>query len=640
VTAAAAPPRFAVGNARIDILRVETSGGTVLHPEPSGNTPGRHFAFSSGRLRAAMDVVPLGANQARLVVRDGASIRLTLGLAARAAPCRLVPRKNADIVQVALGAADGFDCSALYDPERDLALSAGGNPTVRAAFEGGKGVLVATFDATRTSLGLSCHPQYLKSKPASPAPDRSAAIGWDRFGRDLEATMRGFFRGDAPAGPVGLGNSLTLDQARLWATLCAVTGRAVVAEMPALAGTVAAVMPAQPIRASDLYPYDAWPRVWDVKVAHGDERYDVLAVFNWLDHPASFRVAFEDLGLSDGVYVVHDFWADAPIGAVHQGLVFTLAATSCKVLVIRPLGKYPQVLGCSASLFAECAARWDPKTGLLTGKSTVTPATLTIWAPDWETDGSTGMPYCRLPLTGGTVDWSVRLRQRTREDSTPAPTKLSVSAGPDRVGLRWDSPSTVYIVRNGELLGAAWGGMLTDREVLPETDYEYQLFPALRDGQLAPDPTKGSVRTGELSDSSLDTLEPVSPRNVWRPAERGRSNGGGALMIAGETFVRGWGVAAPRKLTFRLYRGYRRFTAKVGVDDGAQAAGGALFRVYGDGKLLFQSSVLRRGDAAASVDVDVYGVDVVALTAIPAPGTTGQTDCDWVDARLEVKENP
>ena len=67
-----------------------------------------------------------------------------------------------------------------------------------------------------------------------------------------------------------------------------------------------------------------------------------------------------------------------------------------------------------------------------------------------------------------------------------------------------------------------------------------------------------------------------------------------AISIAGQTFEDGVRTFGSSTLWIDLAQKAKRFTALVGIDDGAKAATGtATFRVYGDAKELFNSGPMK-----------------------------------------------
>ena len=77
-----------------------------------------------------------------------------------------------------------------------------------------------------------------------------------------------------------------------------------------------------------------------------------------------------------------------------------------------------------------------------------------------------------------------------------------------------------------------------------------------------------------------------------------------------------------------------RFRASVGVDDAANGRGTVAFRVYGDGKSLFDSGVMKGGQEARAVDVPLAGVRRLMLLAGSAGDGVDFDHADWAQAEF------
>ena len=114
-----------------------------------------------------------------------------------------------------------------------------------------------------------------------------------------------------------------------------------------------------------------------------------------------------------------------------------------------------------------------------------------------------------------------------------------------------------------------------------------------------------------------------------------RSTDGNPLTIGGKVFARGLGTHASSEIEFSLGGAFKRFQASVGADDEKPSATVG-FEVRVDGRKLFESGVMKKGDAAKTVDVDVTGAKTLLL--VVNDGGDGITDdhADWAEARLIV----
>ena len=109
---------------------------------------------------------------------------------------------------------------------------------------------------------------------------------------------------------------------------------------------------------------------------------------------------------------------------------------------------------------------------------------------------------------------------------------------------------------------------------------------------------------------------------------------GTRLVLAGRAYDYGIGAHADSRLEVRAGGEFSRFATDAGVQDGSQ--GTAVFRVYGDARLLYESAPVRAGDAPVRIDVPLQGVQVLELVAAAASATAGTATpvVAWADARL------
>jgi len=113
-----------------------------------------------------------------------------------------------------------------------------------------------------------------------------------------------------------------------------------------------------------------------------------------------------------------------------------------------------------------------------------------------------------------------------------------------------------------------------------------------------------------------------------------QSQSGRPLRLGGVTYRRGLGVHSRCVLTYALDGAFARFSAIVGIDDAVGTAGSVIFRVYGDGRLLYESPVVRGADPPREVDVDVRGVVQLKLEVDYADLGDLADHANWAEARL------
>ncbi|MGW3809523.1 NPCBM/NEW2 domain-containing protein [Micromonospora sp. NPDC005113] len=132
----------------------------------------------------------------------------------------------------------------------------------------------------------------------------------------------------------------------------------------------------------------------------------------------------------------------------------------------------------------------------------------------------------------------------------------------------------------------------------------------------------------------------LSKSNGWGPVERDRSNGkmdagdGQTLAIGGTTYAKGIGTHAPSEVTVWLGGACSQLQAEVGIDDEVTQSGSVAFQVFGDGRQLADTGVVRRADGARPLGVDVSGVRMVTLKVTDGGDGRNFDHADWGEARV------
>jgi hypothetical protein len=126
----------------------------------------------------------------------------------------------------------------------------------------------------------------------------------------------------------------------------------------------------------------------------------------------------------------------------------------------------------------------------------------------------------------------------------------------------------------------------------------------------------------------LIELEPVLVKVGWGELQIDRSNGGNPLTIAHSHYPFGLGAHAPSIVSYQLPRGYTRLQTGFGLDDEEVGGDGAVFKVFGDGRLLWESDQVVHGQVHF-VEVDIEGVEKIDL--VTEPGEDNLYDhTDWI----------
>jgi alpha-galactosidase len=134
----------------------------------------------------------------------------------------------------------------------------------------------------------------------------------------------------------------------------------------------------------------------------------------------------------------------------------------------------------------------------------------------------------------------------------------------------------------------------------------------------------------------LDALDLSKMKQGWGQPQVNRSIRETALAIGGRKFEHGVGTHAVSALYLDLAGGTERFTASVGVDDAANGAGTVVFQVLADGRKLFDSGVMKPGQAAKTLSVDLRGVKSALLLVTDAGDGINYDHADWADAKFTI----
>ncbi|KDN22333.1 beta-galactosidase [Amycolatopsis rifamycinica] len=146
-------------------------------------------------------------------------------------------------------------------------------------------------------------------------------------------------------------------------------------------------------------------------------------------------------------------------------------------------------------------------------------------------------------------------------------------------------------------------------------------------GAVPPAPPAGQVAVGSLPF--------LTATNGWGPVERDTSNGeasagdGKPMTIGGVAYAQGLGVHAASDVQLYLAGACTRLTASVGVDGETGTGGSVGFSVSVDGVTRVTTPVVRGGQAAVPVDVDVTGAQVLDLLVSDGGDGNGQDHADW-----------
>ncbi|WP_277441272.1 sigma-70 family RNA polymerase sigma factor [Streptomyces sp. SPB162] len=109
------------------------------------------------------------------------------------------------------------------------------------------------------------------------------------------------------------------------------------------------------------------------------------------------------------------------------------------------------------------------------------------------------------------------------------------------------------------------------------------------------------------------------------------------LSVGGERYEHGITVGSPSSVLIDLNRGCTTYDALAGVDDLALGLGAVRFSVYGDSGRLWRSEVVRGGDPAVPVSVDIAGQQTIRLVVESADRFPFVNMADWARSRISCR---
>ncbi len=144
------------------------------------------------------------------------------------------------------------------------------------------------------------------------------------------------------------------------------------------------------------------------------------------------------------------------------------------------------------------------------------------------------------------------------------------------------------------------------------------------------------ISCAHADEIALSTLDLTKTNQGFGKARANLSVNGKPLSIAGQKFASGIGTHAASSLLVDLNQAATRFTALVGVDDDTNGnpKSSVQFMVKAGNKVLWESGVMKSGQSAQKVDVDVTGVQILQLIVTDAGDGIDNDHANWADAKI------
>ncbi|MFF8643933.1 sigma-70 family RNA polymerase sigma factor [Streptomyces sp. NPDC015345] len=133
------------------------------------------------------------------------------------------------------------------------------------------------------------------------------------------------------------------------------------------------------------------------------------------------------------------------------------------------------------------------------------------------------------------------------------------------------------------------------------------------------------LRYGTVGDGTKPEMRLGESSWVWQ--RRG-------LTIAGKQYSHGVTVHGRSSVTIDLNRSCTTYDALVGVDDMTMELGRVRFSVYADGARLWRSPVIKGGDPALPVRVNLAGRKTIRLAVEPHTPFSSAALADWAQSKM------
>ena len=504
-------------------------------------------------------------------------------------------------------------------------------------------------------------------------------LGWDGFKTAVDATMQYYYLHNiawyCDPDIMLVRSPLTIDQARAWATLQGLTGQALMTSdrlsdlSEERMAIVKKVYPPVDIRPLDLFPSRQFKKVWDLKVNHLGASYDVVGVFNFGDRGPEVRfLSWKDLGIvAPGPLHVYDFWNEEYLGSWDGGISVEVAPTSCRVLALVPDDGRIRLVSTNRHITQGWVdldtLTYNAAGTAIQGVSHVIrnePYQLRFAYPRGKNFVVTGARAGRFPIRvtnhqgWATVEFTCPANANVVWDVefavAPAfhypvvrPNKLSCSAtGVKSVLLRWEPQyyltAGYQVYLDSILLGYTPTNVFPLSGLDPERQYTVSVASAWDDGSVSKDRLSTAFRIAAILPERmfLSEIGPTSSTSGWGTVQMDRSVAGNPLSVDGRRHAKGLGTHADSDIEYDLGGLFTRVSSDVGIDDANGGdAGSVEFTVLGDGKELWKSGVVKKGDAPRQFMLSIEGVQKLTLRVRRAGEGIDYDHADWLEAMIE-----
>ena len=180
-----------------------------------------------------------------------------------------------------------------------------------------------------------------------------------------------------------------------------------------------------------------------------------------------------------------------------------------------------------------------------------------------------------------------------------------------------------------------------DGTIIPPNDYEpitleFEIK-KLSDGTIAKTkPLNIIVPSSQFS--YLSNMQWESAKSGYGSVVPNNSVSGNGIKLAGIEYKKGLGTHAESEVIYKIDKKYSSFSSVVGVDDSQTDNGSVQFHIYGDGKLIYGTGILRgskdNSGRIEKINVNVKGVTELKLVVTDGGDGINSDHADWADTTL------
>ena len=269
-------------------------------------------------------------------------------------------------------------------------------------------------------------------------------------------------------------------------------------------------------------------------------------------------------------------------------------------------------------------------------------------ADRWDNYQLENSRFVWLPFIVGD-DGSIRLeyysewnREVFDQSATPlAPPHLRVESKGNTNTLFWkavNGANAYRIFKNGKYVGITSNTRFELENELAGKGYNFTVTAIKLNGESSLPSNAVMVTWRQPEDVYLSNIKPDSWIQHWGFLRYDRSLENNPINIAGQVFEKGLGTHAPGEIVYYLCGNYSRLKGACGVDNFARFsdASSVVFKIIGDGKILFETGVMKVDTPAAVFDLCVKGISDLRLVTTDAGDGAHYDHADWADVMLVV----